>query len=292
MSATDMAGQRNFSGTSQTVTIPAISSTVFATGMTSVINNQGSGNLSITTTPTLNGIASASQIDIDGWMSCVSNNTSLDCIGFPGFGTITTNALGKFNDSTGAMTASSLVDNGTVVLSSEPLGVTTAEGMFYAVPNDASTGTTVNKLAKLTSAGKAIIGSTTDTAGILGIVISTTATTGNAEIVYAGQAVCAFDGTATDGDFVIPSTSAAGKCHDSGTASPRPERPAHGCSGYRPSPDRRQRRGELHCCRGPRLHQCRRLRLLCLRQRPCLRGKFVLLGRYRRDAVESHDHLR
>src|ERR1019366_8868522 len=70
------------------------------------------------------------------------------------------------------------------------------------VPNAASTGTTVNKLAKLTGTGTAVITATTDTSGILGIVGSGAGTTGNASIVQSGQVPCAFSTPTTANDFV------------------------------------------------------------------------------------------
>ena len=86
------------------------------------------------------------------------------------------------------------------------------------IANDGSTGTTVNKLAKLTSASAAVITATTDTDTAVGIVLSNAGTTGNAQIVTQGTAKCAFDGTATAGHFVQISSTIAGDCHDSGAA--------------------------------------------------------------------------
>jgi len=88
IAAGDMSGQENFKGSSLTVTFPAISSTVFASGMSAVIPNRNSTALTISSTPTVNGLASASSIYQYGWASCTSNGTSLDCFGFPGFGAL------------------------------------------------------------------------------------------------------------------------------------------------------------------------------------------------------------
>ncbi len=83
------------------------------------------------------------------------------------------------------------------------------------LPNAATTGTTLNKLAKL-SAGAAIIAATTDTGGILGVVIDNAGTSLSAQIAQSGQASCIFDGATTSGDYVQISASVAGDCHDNG----------------------------------------------------------------------------
>src|SRR6185437_8166472 len=80
IAATDMGGQVNFNGSSLTVTIPAISSTVLAAGMSVTITNINSTALTISTTPTINGFNGTS-IPQFGGINCVSNGTSLDCIG-------------------------------------------------------------------------------------------------------------------------------------------------------------------------------------------------------------------
>jgi hypothetical protein len=114
-----------------------------------------------------------------------------------------------------------------------------AVATFFSVPaeaqlqfqlaNAASTGTTLNHLAIATGApSTAVIATTGTTAGVLGVVSgwtipaggsSATGTTGNAVITFSGQAICAFDGTNVAGNWAIVSTTVAGDCHDSGTAS-------------------------------------------------------------------------
>lgn len=80
MAATDMGGQVNMNGSSLTLTIPAISSTVFAAGMSSVMVNTNSSALTISSTPTINGFSGTS-IPQFGGIACTSNGTSLDCVG-------------------------------------------------------------------------------------------------------------------------------------------------------------------------------------------------------------------
>jgi hypothetical protein len=113
--------------------------------------------------------------------------------------------------------------NGAEILSNKtilsPSLASTALSMTVA--NEQSTGTSANRLAKLTGApSAAILTSATDTTGALGVVVSGAGSTGTAEIATAGQAQCAFDGPAIAGDYVIISNSVAGDCHDAGLAYP------------------------------------------------------------------------
>jgi hypothetical protein len=102
--------------------------------------------------------------------------------------------------------------------SNGPAAITTS------VLNEGTTGTTLNRLAKLTGApSTAIQAAATDTSGMIGIVIANAATTGNAQIAIIGQANCQFDGTPTvAGDYVIPTTAIGlpGDCHDAGPKPP------------------------------------------------------------------------
>lgn len=98
---------------------------------------------------------------------------------------------------------------------------TTTGALATDVTNEGTTGTTLNKLAKLTGApGTAIISATSDTAGVVGVVVDGAGTTGNAQIARNGQAACAFDAATTAGDYVQISSTIAGDCHDFGTAYP------------------------------------------------------------------------
>lgn len=111
--------------------------------------------------------------------------------------------------------------SGTVKSSSGPFDA--ANNAFASeVANAGTTGTTVNKLAKLTgSPATAVIATTSDTTGnVIGIVIAGAGTTGNAQIANAGQASCVFDGAITAGHFVQVSTTAGGSCHDGGATFP------------------------------------------------------------------------
>lgn len=114
---------------------------------------------------------------------------------------------------------SSVVDNGAIVTHSEPSDFK-ANYVADEIANTSSIGTTVNLLAKLTGApSTAVVLSTSDTV-FQGIVASGAGTTGNAVIARAGQVSCVFDGATTAGDWVIPSTTTGGDCHDGGSTLP------------------------------------------------------------------------
>ena len=91
--------------------------------------------------------------------------------------------------------------------------------LTVAVPNDGTTGTTLNYLAKLVG-GNAVVAATSDTSGVVGVVAGGAGTTGDAQIAQVGQVSCAFDGATTAGDYVIPSATTGGACHDAGSAYP------------------------------------------------------------------------
>lgn len=103
---------------------------------------------------------------------------------------------------------------------------------FQEISNASTTGTTLNKLAKLTGApSTAVKAATTDTSGILGPVYGETgslATNGLAVIAVSGQANCVFDGFVggsaglgtVAGDYVQISPNVAGDCTDAGSTLP------------------------------------------------------------------------
>jgi hypothetical protein len=98
---------------------------------------------------------------------------------------------------------------------------TTTGAVATDLPNATTTGTTLNKLAKVTgSPATAIIASTSDTNGVIGVVVDGAGTTLNAQIARGGQASCVFDGATTAGDYVQISSAIAGDCHDAGASYP------------------------------------------------------------------------
>lgn len=89
------------------------------------------------------------------------------------------------------------------------------------IANAASTGTTLKRLAKLTGApSTAVLASTADTGGIIGVCVSGCGTTGNAEIARTGMVPCAFDAGTTAGHYVQNSPTVDGGCHDAGATYP------------------------------------------------------------------------
>jgi hypothetical protein len=93
--------------------------------------------------------------------------------------------------------------------------------MAVEIANAGTTGTTLNKLAKLTGApSTAVIAGTSDTTGVIGVVISGAGTTGNAVIARNGICSCVFDGATTAGDYVQVSSTVAGDCKDAGASPP------------------------------------------------------------------------
>ena len=118
---------------------------------------------------------------------------------------------------------------GTVYVAGNPntgsgfeLGKSASES--YELCNDA-TGTIVNGLAVLTSAGCAAAPSSALTSGAIGVAIFNAGTSGLVTLARAGSAYCSFDGSPTVvGDYVVPSGTVSGGfyplCHDAGATRP------------------------------------------------------------------------
>ncbi|MGC2247404.1 MAG: hypothetical protein WA609_12440 [Terriglobales bacterium] len=89
----------------------------------------------------------------------------------------------------------------------------------FEFANDATTGTALNLLAVYNSAASGVqTAATSSTDGVLGIVSGGAGTSGRAVLTWAGIAACNFDaGSPVSGDYVVASTTQAGKCHDTGS---------------------------------------------------------------------------
>jgi hypothetical protein len=85
-------------------------------------------------------------------------------------------------------------------------------------PNDPSTGTTQFTLTKLNTSGNAVIMSTSDLDGFIGVCVVNCGKTGTAWVAFAGLVPLTMDGTASAGDYVIPSTGTGGDGSDSSLA--------------------------------------------------------------------------
>jgi hypothetical protein len=94
----------------------------------------------------------------------------------------------------------------------------------YELCND-TTGTIINGLAVLTSAGCAGASTSALTSGAIGVVIANAGTSGVVTLAREGSTYCSFDGSATVvGDYVVPSSTASSGlyplCHDAGATRP------------------------------------------------------------------------
>ncbi|MGA9354159.1 MAG: hypothetical protein WBV46_10755 [Terriglobales bacterium] len=89
----------------------------------------------------------------------------------------------------------------------------------FEYANDTASGTTLNLLAVYNSGATGVqTASTSSSDGVVGLVSSGAGTSGKAVVTWAGFAACNFDsGSPTLGDYVVASTTQAGKCHDTGS---------------------------------------------------------------------------
>src|SRR6266436_3874150 len=169
--------------------------------------------------PTSAGSSGQPLLSGGGGSTAMSFGTLGVAAGGTGLATLTSNVIYKGNGSS-ALATSALTDNGTIVSSSESVDVT-SKAVLMEIANEGSTGTTQNKLVKLTGApSTAIISTAGDTGGAVGIVTSASSTAGNAQIAVSGQANCVFDNTTVAGDYVQISSGTAGDCHDAGSTLP------------------------------------------------------------------------
>jgi hypothetical protein len=123
-------------------------------------------------------------------------------------------------------TTGKLIKDSTVALSALPTlsannTMTGQNRMTYdqlrqTCTNEGTTGTTVNRAAKLTTTTCQVATAATDVP--FGIVTSVAGTTSNAVIVRRGKATCDFTGAATAGDWVTVTT--GGQCATAGTTKP------------------------------------------------------------------------
>lgn len=134
-------------------------------------------------------------------------------------GTSSTPATNRFvitGASTGGTRTITIPDaSGTLSLQgASPIGV--GSSIVIERANEGATGTTTNRLVRITSAGTAI--TTSDTTDAIGICVSGCGTTGNATIAVIGSASCVFSGATTAGNYV--GVGASGQCTDLGSTFP------------------------------------------------------------------------
>ena len=184
----------------------------FAAGWFADVQNTGAGTVTITpATSTINGGATLTLLTGQGVR-------------------IATDAVNYFiagSLSNGGTVQNITINNSTtnnIKLNHASLNGTELSNLF---PNAGTTGTTLNKLAKLTGAGTVVIAGAGDTGGVLGICTGNTSTgasacgtSGSSEIAIQGTFSCVFDGSTTADDYVTISSSVAGDCHDFGATYP------------------------------------------------------------------------
>jgi len=117
----DYGGQANYNGTSLTATLPLVSATAFSNGTTALITNQNDSLLTVSSTPTVNGILGLS-LGKGGFYNFTSNGTSIDAWGFAGYGTATSGSLAKFSNSSGVLANSLLSESATHVTVNGSIG--------------------------------------------------------------------------------------------------------------------------------------------------------------------------
>lgn len=118
----DLGGQVNSTDASaQTFAQPSTGTA--GAGVSFTESNQAAGVVTLSGGQTLNGIAAAS-LNQYGWISCVGNSASADCIGNPGYLTITANALTKFNAANGSLTATGLSESGSALSTGDTITLT------------------------------------------------------------------------------------------------------------------------------------------------------------------------
>ncbi len=184
----------------------------FAAGWFADVQNTGVGTVTITpTTSTINGGATLTLLTGQG-VRIISDGSNYFIAGSIANGGTVQNIT--INNST--------VNN--VKMNHPSLNGTELTNLF---PNAASTGTTLNKLVKLTGVGTGVIAGAGDTGGVIGICTGNTSTgasacgtSGSSEIAIQGTYTCIFDGSTTANDYVTISSSVAGDCHDFGSTYP------------------------------------------------------------------------
>jgi hypothetical protein len=106
------------------------------------------------------------------------------------------------------------------VFAKTSFNIYTAGRQDFEFNNDATTGTTLNNLAVYNAGATGVqTASTASNDGVVGIVSGGAGTTNKAVVTWAGVAACNFDATSPGlGDYVVASTTQAGKCHDTGSS--------------------------------------------------------------------------
>jgi hypothetical protein len=128
---------------------------------------------------------------------------------------MTTGASGKFLSGT-----SNVNPNLSEMFNVDTFGNILSAGALSAPFFNDLAGTSPLLLARLNADGGVQRASTTDTTGIVGVVISLPGPTGFVEVAYSGIVNCNFDGPTVTGHYVVNSPTSSGFCSDAGSAYP------------------------------------------------------------------------
>jgi hypothetical protein len=173
-------------------------------------------------TVTANAITGVASTSLSDSSSLVRNGTDINStnqVTATHIAGATSGNLTKFGAS-GSVGNAIALENATGLQTGQNVNIQ-QNALSVELPNAGTTGTTLNKLAKLTGAPSTlVVAATTDTSGIVGIVIGNAGTAGSAQVAREGVAACIFDAATTAGDYVQISASIAGDCHDSGSTYP------------------------------------------------------------------------
>jgi hypothetical protein len=228
----DVAGTGNFSGTvsgSQLVSTATTGTPPLSVTSISQVPNLNASMLGGLTPAAFATIANgnifgASQTINSAGTALTVNGTGASSIGLQASSN-DANGIGAVISNSAAGEILSARDNtGNELLSVFPAGVQLKRSLIN-VPNDTTTGTVLNELAKFTSAagGSFRVTSAGDAGGAVGIVVSGAGiapSVPNALVTTIGDGNCVFDNTAIEADYIQISPTAAGQCHDSGATYP------------------------------------------------------------------------
>jgi hypothetical protein len=206
-----LVSQANGSAIADTIA-QAGASSLFVSGWYVDVQNTGAGTITVTpTTSTINGGSTLTLLTGQG-VRIISDGSNYFIAGSIANGGTVQNITIN-NSTTNNLKCQKCSLNGTE--------------LTQIFPNAASTGTTVNKLAKLTGVGTVVIASAGDKSGVIGICTGNTGTgasacgtSGSSEIAIQGTFSCVFDGSTTADDYVGISASVAGDCTDLGATFP------------------------------------------------------------------------
>lgn len=192
-----------------------LTATQAAAMLPAFVGDSGSGGTKgLVPAPASGDAAAGKFLKADGTFAVPAGGGNISSSGSP-----TTNQLPKFASST-TIGNSAISDNGTIVSTTESIDIK-SNSIVTEINNAASTGTTINKLAKLTGApSTAVLTATSDTSGVVGVVVGGAGTSGTAQLAIDGQVSCIFDGATTAGNYVQNSSTVAGDCHDAGSTFP------------------------------------------------------------------------